>query len=89
MSRVPARFEDQHADLAFTQVLHLFRRDEAVGDGLRPDAVEIQTATVVGDLDDDLTAPVERSKPQRSRFIPAGGDPRLRLLDAVVGAMIR
>ena len=79
--------EDEIADLAFGFCRDLGFAAEPNVDGLGLDARGVEAAAVIGNLDDDMAALMAGAEPDRSATGFAGGDPRGRTLDAMIGAI--
>src|SRR5690606_14656302 len=83
LSRREAGVEDELVDLGIGQLLT--RLDAAVGYGLAKDAFLRQAAAVVRDFDDDAAGFVSGMEADHAGCRLAGGDAKIRRLDAVVG----
>jgi len=82
-----ARPEDEVADFRIGLRCDLgFARQSEV-DGLGPDAVEIEAAAVIGDLDDDVPALVAGAEGYPALGRLAGGTPLRGALDAMIRAI--
>jgi hypothetical protein len=84
--REPRR-EDEFMDLRFGQLADLGRAGESLRHRLGFDALGIETAAIVGDLDDDLTAFLIRGQPNQPVLRLAGGAAFGRRLEAMVGGI--
>ncbi len=60
---------------------------KSLGDRLGPDAFDIEAATVVGNLNDDVTAFMAGGEPDHAPFWLAGGAAFRRRLEAVIGGV--
>ncbi len=70
---------------ASVSVVDLGLGSEAERDGLGPDARDVETASVVGDLDDDVTALVTGGQADGATLVLAGSEALRRRLEPVVG----
>ncbi len=77
----------EFVDLRFRQLGDLGLGDEALGNRLGLDALGVETAAVIGDLNDNVAAFVIGRKPNAPRAWLAGGAPLLRRFQTVVGGI--
>ena len=76
--------EDELGRLAIGHPRGLIGTDQTALDSLAADAIHVQASAVVGDLDVDLAAFVERPQAEHAFGRLARGDASLRRFDAVV-----